>query len=303
MRNTNTFINLFKDRVLKHNISIVIRTLVLVILILFITSCSSLLYHPDDRMYYPPEKMNIKYKDLPIEVEKKVKVHAWHLSSQKQSPKGLVIFFHGNAQNITSHYATLAWILKEGYDFVIWDYRGYGVSEGRPTPENTVLDGVKVIEYVLRTNPNQKIFIFGQSLGGAVAMRSYIEWKSRQGDSQNMERVKSVIVDSTFASYVSVSKNVLSKSYLTWLFQPLAHILISDKWAPKDKISQISPVPFVVMHGKRDGIVDFKFGKEIFDLAEEPKKFWSIEHGEHIDSFWGHNFEFRKKFLDHLNQF
>lgn len=246
-------------------------------------------------MHYEPQQLGLVPEDNEIEVAPQTKVHGWYLKSKK--PKGVIVFFHGNAQNLTSHYASLVWILKEGYDFFIWDYRGYGKSQGTPNPQNTVEDGKAIIKYIYQKNPKLPLFVFAQSLGGVIAMKSVIDLKGEVP-------IKSLIVDSTFQSYKSVGQNILSKHWLTWLFQHSSYLVLSDKYAAKGHVYEISPIPLLVIHGTQDQIINYKFGKEIFDNAKEPKEFWTIEGGRHIDSFWGAKSEdTRKKFLEYLSCF
>lgn len=263
-------------------------------LVLYICSgCSSLLYHPTHIVHFDPAQVGLVPEDVEIESDS-LKLHGWYLKAKK--PKGVIVFFHGNAQNVTSHYANLMWILKEGYDYFIWDYRGYGKSQGKPNPQNTVEDGKEVIKFIYNKNPKLPLYVFGQSLGGAVAMRSVI-------DLNGEIPIRAVVVDSTFQSYQSVGKEILSRSWLTWLFQPLAYVALSDKYAPEDKVHKISPIPLLVMYGTKDQIINYKFGEEIYKDAKDPKEFIRIENGQHIDSFWGSDhMETRKKFLEFLKK-
>ena len=248
-------------------------------------------------MHYDPKQLGLVPEDIEIEVAPKVKIHGWYLKSSVKKPKGVLVFFHGNAQNLTSHYVTLSWILKEGYDYFIWDYRGYGKSQGEPHPQNTVEDGKAVIKYIYNKNPKLPLFVFAQSLGGAIGMRSVIDLKGEIP-------IRALIVDSTFESYKSVGSDVLSHHWITWLFQPLAYLVLSDKYSPKGKVPEVSPIPLLVMHGTKDAVVSYKFGEQIFQDAKDPKEFWTIENGTHIDSFWGaHGDEFRKKFLAYLKKY
>jgi fermentation-respiration switch protein FrsA (DUF1100 family) len=261
---------------------------------LMLSGCSSLLYQPTFDMYYPPEKLGLVPQELNIEVDKDIAINGWYFSSQKK-PKALIIFFHGNAQNMTSHYTNLVWMLKKGYDFFIWDYRGFGKSPGNSDPENTVKDGVKVIQAIAKDHPHVPLIIFGESLGGAVAMRSVIELK-------HQIPIKAVVIDASFASYKQEARYVLSQHWISWPIQPLTYILLSDTYAPSGRIHEIAPTPMLIMHGDKDKTVGYQFGQDIFKEANEPKEFWTVADGQHIDVFWEHNFLYREKFLDYLNK-
>ncbi len=249
-------------------------------------------------MLYPPERLGVHPQEKSIEVEKGIVIHGWYFSSThgaRQKAKGLIIFFHGNAQNLTSHYANLVWILKNGYDFFIWDYRGYGKSNGEPTPQNTVQDGIQIIKTLAQEDPQLPLIIFGQSLGGAIAMSAVIRL-------QHQIPIAAVVIDSSFASYKAAARSVLSQRWITWLFQPLTYIVLSDTYAPNGYIQEISPTPLLVMHGNLDQIIDYKLGMDIFKQAKEPKEFWTIENGQHIDSFWNHGKSYQEKFLKYLDK-
>ena len=181
------------------------------------------------------------------------------------------------------------------YDFMIFDYEGYGLSQGDPSPEHTLEDGKAAVRFVMRKDPGTPIVIFGQSLGGAVGLRTAIEMK-------NDAPIKLVVADSTFLSYESAGRSVLAHHWLTWIFQPLAYVLLSDKYAPDDRVSEISPIPLIVIHGKLDQTVDFDLGKEIYDKSKDPHLFWPIDNGTHIDSMYRHKGKYRKMLLDEMNR-
>lgn len=260
-------------------------------LFVFMTGCSSFLYYPSQERFFDPSKAQISFQDTWVKTPDGIHLHGWHFKNQVMNhAKATLIFFHGNAENLTSHFASLAWILPYGYDYFIFDYRGYGQSEGKPNPENTVKDGTLIIREIYHQNLKSPLIIFGQSLGGAIAMRSVIELK-------NEIPIKLVVVDSSFASYRSVAQHVLSHHWLTWLFQPLAFALLSDEWAPGTQIAELAPTPLVVMHGDHDQVVDFELGEQIFNFAKNPKEFWKIEGGRHTDAFWKHGSLYRERFL------
>ncbi len=262
-----------------------------------LTGCSSLLYYPTKVVHYEPAQLGLVPIENEMEVDPGVKIHGWYLKSKAKNPKGVFVFFHGNAQNLTSHYVSLSWVLKEGYDYYIWDYRSYGKSSGEPSPQNTVSDGKEIIRYIYNKNPKLPLYVFAQSLGGIIAMRAVIDLKGEIP-------IKAMIVDSTAQSYQSVGRDILSKHWLTWIFQPLSYVLISDKYAPEDRVGEISPIPLLVIHGTKDQVISYKFGEEIFKDAKDPKEFISIENGTHIDSFWGRGADVtRKKFLEFVQKY
>lgn len=279
-----------KRRDLVFNITF--KTL-LVVAGLCLSGCQHLLYHPTKLTYYPPEKVGLKPQEVFIQVDDSEKIHAWHFESQ-MTPKALIVFFHGNAQNISSHYMALAWATKKDMELLVFDYRGYGRSDGEVKTQNTIEDGHAVLNWA-EQNSELPLVVFGQSLGGAVAMKVVSE-------RENKSRIKLLAVESTFASYRMAAQDALARPWLTWPFQWMAHFVLSDKYAPKGHLEKLSPVPLLVIHGTRDPIIEFKRGQEVFDLAREPKEFWSVENGRHIDAFQRENGKYRKMFLKKIRQ-
>jgi len=265
--------------------------------LLFATGCSSMLYYPSREQLSDPAKLALTPQDVWFPSTDGTKLHGWYFKAKERvSPKATIVFFHGNAQNVTTHFYSLAWILDQGYDYFIFDYRGYGKSEGEPSPKGTVQDGIAALRWTQARAQGGPVIVFAQSLGGAVAMRSVYE--TREDFHPRL-----VVVESTFHSYQAEARSVLSKVWFLWPFQWLAWIVISDKWAPEDQIEKISPTPLVVMHGTDDPTVAFKLGKKVFELARDPKEFWEVPGGRHTNSFFRpEGQEFRKRFLRKLDE-
>jgi fermentation-respiration switch protein FrsA (DUF1100 family) len=268
-----------------------------------------MLYAPDANRYSEPHSLKLDYDDITIpsyagsdpHLEPRT-LHAWYFKENKlPSPKGLILFFHGNGQNRSSHFIALAWMLDKGYDYCIFDYQGYAGSEGTPNQENTVNDGVAALKWLFDTakDPRYKntpLFVFAQSLGGAVALRSLEEYSARE-KAPIPSSLKWVILDSTFLSYKEAAKSVLSQHWLTYLFQPLGSLLISDDWAPQSKLDQLPAANYLVIHGDKDQIIDFSLGKQLFEKLPEPKFWMPIAGGQHINGFFIKNGFYREPFL------
>lgn len=237
--------------------------------------CSSLLYYPTKVPYSNPEKFKHKPDSIFFTSEDGVKLHGWYFRTKQRPAKATFLFFHGNAQNLTSHFYSLYWAVDKGFDVFIFDYRGYGLSEGEPTPEGLVKDGQAALKWIKENkDPQSKLILFGQSLGGAVSLKVAC---------QKRDDFDKIVVDSAFHSYRSIGRKVLTRTWITWPFQWVGWLLLSDSEAPKECIRDISPKPILVVHGTNDPIVEFEFGERVFELAGEPKEFWRIEGGGHTD--------------------
>ncbi len=224
-------------------------------------------------------------------------------SARPASERALIVFFHGNAENRTTHYQTLMFLLEQGYDFAILDYRGYADSVfadpggSKITPETTVQDGVSFLRWAEERAKAKKMRwgIFAQSLGGAIAQRAVQE-------ARDQIHPQILILDSTFLSYRDVGQDVLSRFWVTWPLQRLSHLVLSDRWSPVSQRESLSSLPIVVMHGSRDPMIDEERGREIFHFARSPKEFWRVEGGRHTEALWGYEGQFRRKLLNRLDE-
>lgn len=276
-----------------------------------LVGCSSLLYFPSTDAFTDPAQFNYKPEQIDFLSEDGMKLHGWYFKSLVRPAKATLLFFHGNAQNITTHFYSLYWILEKGYDYFIFDYRGYGQSDGVPTPEGTLKDGRAALKWLNQhKDSGSKLVIFAQSLGSAVALRVACEAKSLSATSADLPsssaldsaHYDAVIVDSGFVSYRRAAQKVLSHSWLTWPFQWLAHLVLSDEFAPGECVNKISPHPLLVIHGDHDQTIDFSLGQKLFELSSDPKDFWRVEGGRHTDFVYREKFRYRQLLLNWLDQ-
>lgn len=258
-------------------------------------SCSSLLYYPMKQHVMESSELPFKVDDEFFTAEDGTRLHGWYFHSDvTNKPRAKFVYFHGNAENISTHFRSLIWLLSFPYDFAIFDYRGYGKSEGNPSPEGTVIDGKAAIRWVSKKSSQAPLVIFGQSLGGAIALKAVLEIK-------NEVDIRLVVVESTFASYRAAARAVMSRNFLLWILQPLAYVLFSDAMAPDGHIADLSPLSLIVIHGQKDPIIDYDLGRKVYELAKEPKELWTIPDGRHTDTFWRHR-EYRQKLLQALEK-
>jgi len=271
----------------------------LIIFFFLATSCSHLFYQPDAFLYTDKEKIQKYFKENEIQGSEG-KIIVWTFSNPNLKPEQKkpvhLILFHGNAQNVSSHFYSLFWILEKGYDYTIFDYPGYGGSEGEPTRQSTTQSGIDVYKWVKSQHPDQKIFIFGQSLGGNISIYSASKVLP---DPQ----LCGVAVESTFLNYHTVARRLLAKNWFTWIFQPIAYVLVSDSYSASEAVRQLGTTPLMVMHGDRDPVVGYENGQDLFQAANQPKFFVDVTGGQHIDAltFQDRN-KYQKIFTDFIDQ-
>lgn len=249
------------------------RLTALALSLLLLPGCSSLFFYPDRVTYLTPDRLNLSYDDVYLGTADGETLHGWWLPAEtpESDAKGTVYFLHGNAQNISSHLLNVAWLPGEGYNVFTLDYRGYGKSTGAPDIDGALHDVETGLRW-LAVNPDVKgrpVYILGQSLGGALAIPLASEWTQRR----EQPRLDGLILDGTFSGFRKIAREKLGAFWLTWPFQiPLSWTIPAD-YEGVDYIDDISPIPVMIIHSVRDGIIPFHHGEALYEAAEEPKEF------------------------------
>ena len=254
------------------------------------TGCSSLFYQPNSHVYVDTTRLTPLPEEVQIPVAGET-LHGWYFRTKAKAPRAVILVYHGNAQNLSSHFFPFFWLIDHPYDLFIFDYEGYGKSTGHATQEHTVRDGAAALDWLHRRNPKLPIVVYGQSLGGAIAQRNLIDLAGKYP-------VKLAVLDSTFTSYQKVGRRILARGWLSWPFQWLAWLALSDQYAPEGELGKLPPLPLLVIHGTADQVVPYSCGEDLFAEAAEPKEFWRIPGGRHNDIF--SRAEYRQRFLDRL---
>lgn len=234
-----------------------------------------------------PAKWNFRYDDVNFESADGTKLHGWFLKAKGGVPKGTVVFSHGNAGSIGYHLGFVMWLAEAGYQVLMYDYRGFGKSEGTLDREGMIADVEAAFEYVAK-RPDvdaNKLISYGHSLGGAKSIAA-LALKRPKG-------LKAVVIDGAFASY---------RAMATIVGGQFGADLISDELSPKDLIQRITGTPLLVVHGDQDRVVPFAQGKQLFDLANEPKTLFKVADGGHGDSLARDHGAYREKMLRWLDE-
>lgn len=231
----------------------------------------ALVIHFGDRLFYYPSRAEyrsagtygVKVEEVTFAAPGGPKLAGFWMRAESPA-RGAVVFCHGNAGNVTSHASFVTWLPRRGFDVLVFDYRGYGRSEGRVTREGTVADAIAAIDFTLARAPRRTV-VFGHSLGGAVAIVAAAERPD----------VRAVAVEAAFPSYRKAARAAFP------LLAPIVPLAVSDGLDPEDVLARIPPRPLLVIHGSADRTVPFRLGRELFELASEPKRFHEVEGGDH----------------------
>lgn len=233
---------------------------------LMIRGCDGMFYYPSQREWYNPADFGLTAEDVYFPTRDGLMLHGWFIRAGGTA-RGTVIHFHGNAENLTNHIALSAWLPPAGYHLFIFDYRGYGRSQGRVTRAGSIIDGHAAVDAVLKrpeVDP-RRLFAYGQSLGGAVATVVAAE----------RPEIRALVADSTFGSYRGIAAHHAGRTLLSGALGGMAaKMLFSDGYDPVDYVGRIAPRPVLVIAAENDDVCPAHLCRELFEAAGEPKRYW-----------------------------
>ncbi len=235
-------------------------------------------YFPNQRVYAAPTDFGVDVEEVSFAAPGGPSLHGWWMKAPGE-PKGTVVYCHGNAANVTLHAHYVEWLPKRGFSVLVFDYRGYGRSDGAPTRAGTVADAVAAIDLALARDPDHTV-VFGHSLGGAIGVAAAAQRPA----------VRGVIAESTFSNYREIA---CSKAPL---LAPLVPLFLTDGLDPDDALAALPPAPLLVVHGERDRIVPCAHGQRLFEQAHEPKELWLVPEVGHATPWRSRPEEFERRF-------
>ena len=246
------------------------KTFLPLLLALIFQGCTSLFFYPDDITYRTPEFYDLKYDDVYFNSKDKTALHAWHIYPKEES-KGLIFVAHGNAQNLSSHFTSWVWLIEEGYELFIFDYRGYGKSKGEIDLKGSIEDTFSALSHVENLY-DKEYFACGQSLGGALLLNAL--------DGRDNTKIKAVVIDSTFAGFSDIVNDKLDSFWLTWPFQWIPYLSLSGDYDAKDRVNTLNK-PVLFLHGSLDTTVPPNNSWQLFELSSMPRELWIVKDKDH----------------------
>ena len=229
-------------------------------LVIFIAQ-PGLIYYPEPgrNIIAAPDYVGLAYEPVEISTTDGETLHGWFVPAP--AAKGTMLFFHGNAGNISHRMEYLLMFHRLGYNTFIFDYRGYGQSSGSPSESGTYLDAQAAWRYLTEAKgiPPARIVLFGESLGGAVAA-----WLAMN------EKPGALVLASVFTSVPDMAAKI-------YPFLPVRLLSRFDY----NTIEYLRTVtcPVFVAHSSQDDIVPFAHGRALYQAAREPKQFLELQGG------------------------
>ncbi len=218
-------------------------------------------YIPSRILEANPSDIGLKYENVQLVTEDNVFLHGWFIPAGK--PIATLLFCHGNAGNISHRLDSIRIFHELDLNVFIFDYRGYGRSDGRPSENGTYLDAQAAYSYARSTSDS--VVIFGRSLGGAVA----IDLASKVSDAT------ALMVESSFTSIVAIGKEFYPFLPVSWM--------VTIQYDSIKKIRHVN-CPVLVIHSPDDDIIPYHHGVELYEAAPGSKRFLEIG-GDHNSGY------------------
>ncbi len=254
----------------------------------------SLAYFPELTLKGTPEHVALNYEDLWLKTDEGNRVHAWWIPGPEvfSGPRPTWIYFHGNGGNISARLDGYRAIHRRvGANVLAVDYRGFGLSPGKPSEHGTYADARAAVTEAVRRHNLQPgtpgpVVLFGVSMGAAVAARVAVDM-----------RPDAVLLESPPSSFPD-----MAPLHYPWTrLLPLSKIM-QFRYETTTHIAQLD-VPTLVIHGDLDDVVPMEYAQRVFDSANDPKRLYIVEGGTHDrpdlvdpDEYYGVVNSFMKEF-------
>ncbi|MDO3377609.1 alpha/beta hydrolase [Geoalkalibacter halelectricus] len=226
------------------------------------------LFFPTAQILWTPDQRGLPYEDVWLDTEDGVRVHAWFVPGRADDDLPALLFFHGNAGNISHRVHNLELLHHRlGLPVLILSYRGYGQSQGRAGEQGLYKDARAAQAWLeQRGYGAERQIYFGRSIGAAVALQLAVE-----------RPPAGLILESPFTSIADMGRHHYRFLYalLGWM--------VDARFDNRSKIDAIRS-PLMIIHGQRDNIVPPRMGEELHDLAPEPKKLVWLPRAGHNDT-------------------
>lgn len=252
---------------------IIIAGYLLILLSMYLFQ-AKMVYHPTKEMWADPSAAGLPYEDVAFETTNGLQLYGWFVSAGDSALT--ILFCHGNAGNISGRLETIRLLHDLGLNVFIFDYRGYGRSEGTPSETGTYRDALAAWRYLTQTRgiEDEKIITMGRSLGGSIAA-----WLAAHKDPA------AAIIESSFTSAAQLAAGLYPWLPVRWLikydYNTLAYL-------------QDIKVPVFMAHSRDDEIVPFHHGKILFEAARKPKMFVELR-GSHASGFLETEIKYRRQ--------
>lgn len=220
------------------------------------------LYIPERQHYAHPGTYGLAYEDVWLKAADGGTAHAWFIPRGAADP--VAVIFHGNGGNVSNRLDKARALRDMGYSVLIFDYRGYGKSPGRPSERGLYADGEAAAEEAVKRAGKGRVVYYGESLGCAVALETALR-----------RPPAALVLDSPFTSTVAMGKLVFPRLPVDWM--------VRQRYDNLAKVGRLK-APLLVLHSPDDEIIPSAMGQLLWAAAPEPKRFVETS-GDHNSGY------------------
>lgn len=230
-----------------------------------------LLYFFQERLIFFPQKLavdhtfyfNGEFEEKFFQVDEETTIHALHFFSK--NPKGVILYFHGNAGSLNDWGGVADDFVKMNYDVLISDFRGFGKSTGEISEANFYHDAQMLYDFLLEKYDASQITIYGRSIGSGIAV-----------DLASQNKAERLILESPFANFADLAQSRLK------IF-PVKALLKFD-FSNKDKMEKVN-CPVHILHGTNDEVIPYNHASDLQSVLKQGSTFTTIKNGGHNNLF------------------
>ena len=225
---------------------------------------SSLLFFPEKNFYDLPKNYQLSEEDIFLTTDDEVRLHGWFFEASPS--RATVLFFHGNAGNISGRiFKAKGWV-ERGISVFLVDYRGYGKSEGKIQKGTDLITDARAALRWLETErkiPAEKMILYGESIGSYPASTLARE-----------KKFAGLVLEAPFTTILD-----LARRHYGWV----PEVLLRDFMMKNQEAIAEVKAPIFILHGNQDEVCPFEQGVRLYELAPSPKEFYGIPEGHHND--------------------
>ena len=252
----------------------------LVMAAVFGLGCSRVFFHPETGLRGTPDQIGFAYQDVAFTSEDGVHLRGWLVHAHPGPARATVVFLHGNAENVSTHLGNVLWLCSAGFDVFLFDYRGFGLSEGSPDLAGAGDDGVAALR-AIRLQPGvdpERIVVFGQSLGASIALTAVARTRPQAP-------VVALIADSAVSDWRLIARQALARWWLTWPLQWPLSLMAPAEPSPLRAAASLGDLPLLFVTGDADEVVPPEHSRRLQAAAGAHAELWIAPGASHIATF------------------
>lgn len=265
-----------------HTLLYKLIVLISIVCVAGCTSVSTLFFYPQKTLISSPTDVGLEYQDVWLNAQDATQLHAWWIPAQGNLPdtNTMVLYLHGNAENISSHSHSIYWLANNGVSILALDYRGFGASQGKAIMPDIFQDIEAAATWMKQQYPEKDLIILGQSIGTVMAINFTAQAAEKY-------QIQALILDAPLTGIATAARSAMSQNFVGWLIWPFT-VLIPKQWDPVNHIAKID-LPVLIMHSPKDTIIPYKQGQALYAQWQnnQPKQqlCWLDSRGPHVMSF------------------